>query len=255
MRFSGLNYPRLSFLALGVLLSWSPGGSAQASVFTPTASLPLIGVPYVSPGAGAGCFTVASACVNPGPFIQTSVVSDTFSGGDQYIVADVTYDATLTPPGLTNIIGSVVLTGTVDETVFSRTSNSETGTFLVDITGLTLSGPLSLPGEPSLNGRTLMVGLDTSNPLDKSSGKTTIAADGGGYKIDSFFDVFADITLDLPPPFTSPSTSVGPIRLIAVPEPSTWATMLLGFAGLGFAAWRWPHGRRSACAATVRPCG
>ena len=25
---------------------------------------------------------------------------------------------------------------------------------------------------------------------------------------------------------------------IAVPEPSTWAMMLLGFAGLGYAAWR-----------------
>jgi hypothetical protein len=34
------------------------------------------------------------------------------------------------------------------------------------------------------------------------------------------------------------SKSVGPIPLVAVPEPSTWAMMLIGFAGLGFMGWR-----------------
>jgi hypothetical protein len=227
-----------SVLAAGVALAGALLGSAQASVFTPTASLPLIGIPYVSPPPGAGCFTIASACVNPGPFIVTDVVSYMYTGGNQEIVADVDYDATLTPPMGTTIIGSVVLAGTVDMTVIGRTSNTETGAFTVDLTDLTLSGPLSLPGEPSLNGRTLMVGLDTSNPSDTSSGTTTIAADGAAFKINSFFDVFVDITLDLPPPLTSPSTSVGPILLVAVPEPSTWAMMLLGFAGLALVAYR-----------------
>jgi hypothetical protein len=252
MRLSGLNCARSGFFAAGVFLCGALAGSAQASVIRPNASLPLIGVPYVSPGSGAGCFTVATACVNPGPFIQTGVVSDMFDAAGQEIVADVAYDATLTPPGETNIIGSVVLTGTVDETVVGRTSNSEIGTFTVDITGLTLSGPLSLPGNALLDGRTLTVGLNTA---DTSSGTTAIAADGAAYRIDSFFDVFADITLELPPPLTSPSTSVGPILTIAAPEPSTWAMMLIGFAGLAFASWRWPHGRRSARPATASPCG
>ena len=234
MRFAvSTRQPRWIFSG-GVALAGLLLGSAHASVIMPTASLPLIGIPYVSPGAGAGCFTIATACVNPGPFIQTSVVSDMFSGGSQQIVANVTYDATLTPPGLDNIIGSVALVGTVDETVVNRTSNSETGTFTVDITGLTLSGPLSLPGSP-LDGRTLLVNLDTSNA---SSGATTITPDGGVFRIDSFFDVFADITLELPPPLVSPSTSVGPILTVAVPEPSTWALMLLSFTGLAFAAQR-----------------
>jgi PEP-CTERM motif len=238
MQFLRSKQARFGFLATGVALSGALAGSAQSAVVTPTASLPLIGVPYVSPGAGAGCFTVATACVNPGPFIQTSIVSDTFSGGNQDIVANVTYDATLTPVGGTTIIGSVALTGTIDETVLGRTSNTETGSFTVDLTALTLSGPLSLPSVPLLDGRTLMVGLDTSNPSDTSSGTTTVAADGPAFRINSFFDVFADITLDLPPPFTSPSTSVGPILLVAVPEPSTWAMALLGFAGLGYAGYR-----------------
>jgi hypothetical protein len=234
MRFVVSKRARSNIFAAGVALAGALPGSAQASVITPTASLPLVGVPYVSPGAGAGCFTVVTACVNPGPFIQTSVVSDMFSVAGQEIMANVTYDATLTPVGGTTIIGSVALTGTVDETVLGRTSNGETGSFTVDITGLTLSGPLSLPSEPLLNGKTLTVDLNTS---DTSSGTTTITPDGSEFRINSFFDVFADITLDLSP-LPSPSTSVGPILLIAVPEPSTWAMMLIGFAGLAFAAIR-----------------
>ena len=247
MRFIGSKQARIGFLAAGVALSGALAESAQASVVTPTASLPLIGVPYVSPPPGAGCFTIATACVNPGAFILTNPVMYSYSGGDQIITAGVTYDATLTPPMETNIIGSVDLAGTVEMTVIGRASNTETGSFTVDITELSLSGPLSLSGSP-LDGRTLMVGLDTS---ETSSGTTTIVADGAAFKINSFFDVFVDITLDLPT--TSPSTSVGPIFLVAVPEPSTWALALLGFAGLAFAAYRRPV-RRSSGAAT-RPCG
>ena len=42
--------------------------------------------------------------------------------------------------------------------------------------------------------------------------------------------------LSLPPL----ATGVGPILVeaVAVPEPATWAMMLLGFAGLGFAGHR-----------------
>ena len=41
--------------------------------------------------------------------------------------------------------------------------------------------------------------------------------------------------------FNVDSSRTGPERLIcapAVPEPSTWAMMILGFAGLGFMAYR-----------------
>jgi len=42
----------------------------------------------------------------------------------------------------------------------------------------------------------------------------------------------ADVTLDAPPDF-------GPgVFTAAVPEPSTWAMMLLGFGGIGFVAYR-----------------
>jgi hypothetical protein len=66
-----------------------------------------------------------------------------------------------------------------------------------------------------------------------SSGTTTITQDGAAFRINSFFDVFVEISI---PGATSPP--IGPITLVAVPEPSTWAMLLIGFAGLGFAGWR-----------------
>jgi hypothetical protein len=50
--------------------------------------------------------------------------------------------------------------------------------------------------------------------------------------------------------FTNPNDSVvGFVATTGVPEPSTWALMLLGFTGLGFAAYR--RGRRQAATATA----
>jgi hypothetical protein len=125
------------------------------------------------------------------------------------------------------------LTGQVSEEVIGRTSDTETGSFTTDVSGLGLTGTLSLPGLPgsSLDGLKLMATLDATHT---SSGTTTITADGSVFKIDSFFHVFVDVSL----PAAGPSKSVGPIPLEAVPEPSTCAMMLLGFAGLGFAGYR-----------------
>ena len=93
-------------------------GPAAASVVRPTASLPLIDVPYISP-TGAGCFTVAIVCVTPGPFVQTSATSS-FDAAGQEIIANAVYGATLTlpppAPDTPNRVGRA-LHGTIDETV------------------------------------------------------------------------------------------------------------------------------------------
>jgi len=49
-------------------------GSAGALVISPTATLPLLGVPYVA-SSSAGCFPAAAVCVSPGVFTLTAVVS------------------------------------------------------------------------------------------------------------------------------------------------------------------------------------
>jgi hypothetical protein len=172
--------------------------------------------------------------VTPGPFVQTSAAPFVTVGGNQLIKAQATYSARLTTIIGNTIIGSVSLTGTLFETVFGRTSDSETGSFKTDITSISLSGPLSLPGTP-LNGYTLSLAL---NPSDTSSGVTTIAPDGSLFKIDSYFDVFVDASLENPLGTVIASRDLPGITLVAVPEPSTWAMLLAGFAGLGLAASR-----------------
>jgi hypothetical protein len=223
-----------ALLAAGAFAAVTGAGSAQPVLILPSASLPLIGVPYQSEGAGAGCFTLANACVTPGPFIQTSATPPVFSAGDQLNTATATYDANLTPVGGTTIIGSVSLTGTLDETVLSRTSDSATGSFQVDITSINLSGTLSLPGNP-LDGYTLKLAL---NPSDTSGGTTTIMPDGPLFQVTSFFDVFVDVTLENTMGTIVASTDLPGITLVAVPEPSTWAMMFAGFAGLGVLGYR-----------------
>jgi hypothetical protein len=157
-----------------------------------------------------------------------------FLAGNQFNTVSASYGADLTPIGGNTIIGSVSLAGTLDEEILNRTSDSQTGTFTVDITSIDLAGILSLPGNP-LDGFGLKLAL---NPMDLSSGTTTIGADGAVFQITSFFDVFVDVTLENLAGTPIASARLPGITLLAVPEPSTWAMMLAGFAGLGFAAYR-----------------
>ena len=76
MRITKSEYGRSAIIAMGLAIAGALTGSAQATVFEPTASLPLIGVAYISP-TGAGCFNIG-VCVTPGAFVLTSVVSSNF---------------------------------------------------------------------------------------------------------------------------------------------------------------------------------
>jgi PEP-CTERM motif-containing protein len=69
-----------------------------------------------------------------------------------------------------------------------------------------------------------------------SDGGKTITLSGGLIPRDGHFtDIFHASTTDGLPFFAGVDTSFGGVL---VPEPSTWAMMVLGFAGLGFAGWR-----------------
>ena len=219
-----------AFLAVSAVVAGALMGSAQASVIESSPSFPPIPLSFVSP-TGAGCFDIAAVCVTPGTFVLTSAKSNFLLPAVQDVVADATYTGSLTPlPPGTGSLGSFTLSGTVDLAVLGRTSDTETGSWTTNLTSLSLSGPL-------LSFGTLSATLDSSHP---STGTTTISAldQSGEFQISSFFDVFMDVTLDRSSPLPPLHATVGPITVEAgVPEPATWAMMLLGFVGL-FAGYR-----------------
>ena len=80
----------------------------------------------------------------------------------------------------------------------------------------------------------------------------TCGADGGAFKCNggSFFDIFSWSTIDpgtLVPGGINPEDLALSVTVTQVPEPSTWAMMLAGFAGIGFLSYR--ASRKTAAAA------
>ena len=110
--------------------------------------------------------------------------------------------------------GPLTLTGPVQVRTTDR-GLSTTGTFATEIISMDLSGG------------GMMVRLDSTRP---TLGSTTITDLGGGlYHIDSFFDVFTELSPDNGANWF-PST--GSTHLYLVPEPGTITLLLCGLASL-----------------------
>jgi hypothetical protein len=73
------------------------------------------------------------------------------------------------------------------------------------------------------------------NPPPATTGLVSITSVDGGFDIVNGFTVYAGSIVNGVP---VPVPPLGATNTPAVPEPSTWALMLLGFGGLGFAAYR-----------------
>jgi hypothetical protein len=197
-----------------------------AAVISDTATLPLLHVPYVA-SAGAGCFPAAGVCIGGGSLTLVAPVSSTFDATGQDIVSAALYSGVLTT--LSHVpIGSIALSGTVEQEVLGRTFATEIGSWTTKLLSLSLSGPLL--------GHTLSVALD---PAHESAGITAIEpVVPDRFRITSFFDVFVELTLDTPVPL---HTTRGPIHteaVPAVPEPSGLA-MLAAALAIMLAASRW----------------
>jgi hypothetical protein len=133
-----------------------------------------------------------------------------------------TFDSVAT--GLGSINGSplfsVSLFGPVSVFMSGYNSLGQLGTFATEMLQLDLSGGGVLIRE---------------SPTLQSTGQTTIQDIGGGqYQIDSFFDIFTELSLDGGQTWI-PSQEATHVDLTNTPLPATWIAFVSGLGVLGFA--------------------
>lgn len=136
------------------------------------------------------------------------------------------------PGGLHDVGGTLSGTLTVDATTHRVTA--------ADIVASTIPGAFTVVvGNFAQNPGMWIVTLDnvpfhTTFRLQMNSAATLFA--GSTTTIDSFFSGFDGFGYF--PGDDDGSPFRGTLSIAAVPEPSTWAMLLIGFAGIGFAAYR-----------------
>jgi hypothetical protein len=119
--------------------------------------------------------------------------------------------------------------GTVQAEIVGRTSLDETGTFQIELLEANWTG--------NVGGNIINMRLD---PTKLSEGTITFTeAKNGDLFVDYNFSMYnqfgaGDQYLDAPVSTVTPRIGGDP-PVVVVPEASTWAMMLVGFAGLGFA--------------------
>ncbi len=207
--------PACSRSRTGLLLITSMIAPAMfaGTIIEPTSTLPPPDAAY---SLGNTCISVV--CLE-NITISNFVLTNTPKPGPDELTAS---DVTLTADVFTNNggmpgspINSIVMTGSVDITYFGRTTPTAQGTFDAQITSLDLSGTfMGLTGSHSVDAQL--------NPNQSSTGITTVQEIGKGmFQISSFFDVYAELSIDSGPFVPGP-----PRTLDLVPEPASGALML-----------------------------
>jgi hypothetical protein len=178
-------------------------------------SLPVIGAPYLSPAdvhamySGPGLTAILSQ-IQHVPF---SIESRTPQGPDEQEVFLSTLDAQVQVNG--SPLVPLQMNGPVTTLVLGKTGNV-TGTFDTEMLSMSLTGNSAFGP--------VMV---RESPTRPSLGKTSITDIGGGlYHIDSFFDVFTELSVDGGQTWMPDSS--GPARVNLFPEPSIALSMSLG---------------------------
>ena len=195
---------------------------AHAGIMEPTAALP----------PPDGIYTLPTTCITPVCLENISVsgfqiTSDMLTGGNEEVdtnavfVADVFLNSGGSPGAFQ---GPLSIPGTADFTYFGRSLTTPLGTFTAQITSFDFAG--------TFEGHAFEVTLNTA---DTSTGQTTINELGvGQYQINSFFDIFAEVSLN-GGPFVPGQEQT--LDLTGLPEPGSaglagFGLLLLGLVGL-----------------------
>jgi PEP-CTERM motif len=227
-----MNRPLKHMPALALCIV-SIAATAHAQLITSTANLPPIGGVYLDASIHQTYGGPALQLLLALP--QHKVIADEqkFKQGlDQNETFNSELDANLTviQAGNTVFNGPITATGFTNTLVHNRydAGGNEilTGTFQTEMLSMNLSG--NSPVGPF---------LIRESPTLQSTGQTTIAPSGGQFVINSFFDVFTELSLDGGNTWMPSTTGPGHVTLqpAAVPEPTSMCLLAVSlFGAMGF---------------------
>jgi hypothetical protein len=193
--------------------SWGIDVPSWAGVDGPSSDLPPEGV-YIGPSGLMVYSSIEIILEGPRLYPDTSDVIRESDGDDEL----ETFDCLLTAMETDQELGWLLLTGPVQTRTTDR-GLSTTGTFATEIVSMSLSGSSTIG--------TIKIRQD---PERASYGSTEITDLGGGlYHIDSFFDVFTELSVDGGSNWIDSGNST---RMFLTPEPATLALFGLGALAL-----------------------
>lgn len=202
-------------------------GLASVAVALPHDGFPDPSLPPVHPDPSIAYYGQDLHAVYPQGVILNDPIHRGFTnivrttvGPDELETFDSILKARVDVPAMGVYDVPVTLTGPVSTMVYDYTSGG-TGTFDTEMISLDLTG--------NIGGIPVIV---RESPTLSSVGVTKITA-GSSYVIDSFFDVFTELSID--GGMTWGADENGPGRMDLCPEPGT--AILLTLAGLATFAW------------------
>lgn len=191
--------------------------AAFAGLIESSPELPPANAVYVVPDT---CISVV--CLENIQLSIVDVINNQIIGSDDVTVSDVDQTANVFvnnsgTPGA--FISPISLTGQADITYLDRDTLSDSGTFDALLTSLNLSG--SFTGVTGAHQVAEML-----NPLQPSTGVTTVQQlSPTTWQVSSFFDVFAELSLDGGPFVPGPERSAS-----LAPEPANYLPIGAGLA-------------------------